>query len=263
MPDRFSLLSGYRALCAAVARHDAVAVAFSGGVDSTFLLHAAKTALGDRAIAFHAVTPLQAAGEAARAERYASQVGCRLVRFAIDPFSWPEFVANPADRCYLCKRKIFSLFQETLAAHGGKVLLDGTNLDDLSDHRPGLKAVRELGCLMPLVECGFTKAAIRQCSRLLGLASWEQPSSSCLATRIPAGMAITPENIAFVGRCENYLAYQGFPGCRARWGARTLRVEVREEDFSRVHTLSEDLLLSKLACDAGFAEVVFAARASR
>lgn len=235
-------------------------MAFSGGVDSTLVLYAARQALGDGALAFHAASPLHIVEEQERAERLAALVGCRLVRFALNPLAWPQFVANPPDRCYLCKKHIYSQFSAALAQFGCNALLDGTNIDDLGDQRPGLAAVRELGVATPLVAAGFRKEDVRLCSRESGLPTWDQLSSSCLATRIRAGQPITPENIDFVARCEKQLLAEGFAGCRVRWGATALTIEVQEADYSRLVAGSASLVIQKTARGAGFTTILFATR---
>ena len=241
----------------------AAAVAFSGGVDSTLLLHAARTALGENVVAFYAASPLQTAVEQQRAMEQAAACDSRLVRFAFDPFSWPEFVANPPGRCYLCKTRNYSRFVMALAEHGCAVLLDGTNADDLHDDRPGLRALRELGVVTPLAAAGMRKADVRNCAHAIGLSVWDAPSSSCLATRIPHGQPLGPEKIAFVGMMEKYLVGRGFLGCRVRWGAERLGIEVREQDISRLHILLDTPPLHKMAQEKGFTVISVTQRVDR
>lgn len=258
-----AVLPHYQTLCAAIAPWGAVAAAFSGGIDSTLLLHAARAALGERVVAFHAVTPLQTAAERQRVAELVSRFACRLVRFEIDPLGWPEFVANPPERCYLCKKKIYSQLVAALPEYGCHVLLDGTNADDLHDDRPGLMALRELGIQSPLADIGLRKEDVRKCAREKGIPTWDAPSSSCLATRIPHGQSITLENIGFVARMEEYLTGQGFPGCRVRWGAKNLTIEVRKEDISRLTALSETPPFHKMAYQKGFTPLLIAQRIDR
>ncbi len=253
----------YQTLCEVIASWESAAVAFSGGIDSTLLLHAAHAALGERIVAFHAVTPLQTVAEQQRATQLAAGCGCRLVRFAIDPLAWPEFVANPPERCYLCKKKMYSRLVAALPEYGCRVLLDGTNADDLRDDRPGLKALRELGVQTPLAAIGLHKGDVRRCAEAVGIPTWNAPSSSCLATRIPHGQPITPENTGFVARLEEYLNCQGFPGCRVRWGAENLVIEVREEDIPRLIALSGTPLFQKMAYQKGFKSLLVAKRIDR
>lgn len=253
----------YRALCEAIGPYGSAAAAFSGGVDSSLLLHAARTILGERVVAFHAATPLHTAVERQRAADFAARCGCRLVRFESDPFAWPEFAANPPNRCYLCKKKIYSRFAAALAEYGSSVLLDGTNADDLHDDRPGLAVLRELGVRTPLAAVGLRKEEVRRCAREIGIPSWNAPSSSCLATRIPHGQPISPENIGFVAAMEEYLTGQDFLGCRVRWGLEHLTVEVRPDDYSRMIALSKTTTLRKMARQKGFRSVLVATRVAR
>lgn len=256
-------LCHYRKLCAAIAPCGSAAVALSGGVDSTLLLHAARTALGGRVVAFNALSPLQKPEEQQRAVEAAARCGCQLVRFEFSPLEWPEFVANPPNRCYLCKKKTYSLFSAHLADHGAAVLLDGTNADDLNDDRPGLVALAELGVLTPLATAGLRKTEVRACAREIGIPAWDAPSSSCLATRIGHGQAITQENIGFVAKVEEYLTGRGFAGCRVRWGAKNLTIEVRAGDIPRLTTLSTTPLFRKMASQKGFRPLVLAQRNDR
>jgi len=226
--------SKYAGLKAMLARYGEVAVAFSGGVDSTFLLHAACFALGPaRVHALHARTPLLAGEESERVRATAQALGCPLTILEVDPFSWPIFVANPPDRCYHCKRKLYRSFLQ--ARDSSRLpLLDGTNLDDLQEVRPGLAALAELGVLIPLAAAGLTKREIRLLSRELGLATWNACSASCLATRIPAGEPISREKIFLVARCEALLTALGFAGVRVRLSGQEATVAVLRPDLERI-----------------------------
>ena len=194
-----------------------VAVACSGGVDSTFLLQSAHDILGhSNVVALFADTPLLPPGENRDIEDLVNHVGCRLVTVKLDPFAWPEFIANPQDRCYLCKKKIYSIFLERLTELDIAVLMDGTNLDDLGDYRPGLQALDELGIITPLADAGLTKQEIRQLSRQKNLPNWNKPSSSCLATRIATDEIINQKKLDIVAKCEAELHRLNFFGCRVR-----------------------------------------------
>ncbi len=211
-----------------------VAIAFSGGVDSSFLARVAADVLpGDDLLAVMIISVLLTPEELANARSVAEQIGCRLLTYEVDPLSWPDFIDNPLDRCYYCKKKIYSLLGSIIRSHGIPTIMDGTNLDDLGDNRPGLQAVRELGVKTPLVDVGFDKAEIRQLSRRLQLVNWDRPSSSCLATRIPSGTTITSGLLALVGNCERYLHSRGFYGCRARLADKAVHLELAEGDIER------------------------------
>ena len=171
------------------------AVAFSGGVDSSFLLKASVDTLGPKVLALHARSILQHEDEQAVASALLQEMGCESLIHEIDPLAWPEFPANPQDRCYLCKKKIYTIFLRDIQSRELQYLFDGTNMDDLQQDRPGLKAIKQLKVRMPLVEAGLHKQEIRQLSRELGLKTWQKFSSSCLATRVPCGTRITNEII--------------------------------------------------------------------
>jgi uncharacterized protein len=210
------------------------AVAVSGGVDSTLLLKVACDELGrDSILALFAHSVLQPAGEREHLTKLTDAIGCRLEIIAADPLDWPEFVENPPDRCYRCKKKIYSLFKEKLSQFNISQLMDGTNVDDLSDTRPGLRALAELEVKTPLADAGLHKQEIRQLSRHLGLPNWNRPSASCLATRIPAGRAITQVLLERVSRCEELLHSLGFFGCRARLAGDDVHIELAAGDTTR------------------------------
>jgi len=208
-----------------------VAIAVSGGVDSTLLLKVACDELGrDKVLALFAHSVLQPAGEREHVIELSNAVGCRLEIIEAEPLKWSEFVENPPDRCYRCKKRIYTYFLESMAPFNMTVLMDGTNKDDLSDTRPGLRALAELKVVTPLADIGLRKEEIRQLSRHLGLPNWNRPSASCLATRIPAGRVITQTLLDRVARCEAVLHSFGFFGCRARLVGDDVLIELAAGD---------------------------------
>lgn len=207
----------YRSLQKIISQHRKIAVAFSGGADSSFLLFAVCEALGPSAVhAFHARSELLPPHETERAERVARERGCNFHSIEIQPFNWPEFVANDSDRCYLCKKKIYQTFLGDSDFPQGAVLLDGTNHDDLGQDRPGLRAVSELKVQTPLADVGLSKNEIRMLSRDFALSTWDVHASSCLATRIAQREPVTREKIELIARCEALLHDLGFMGVRVR-----------------------------------------------
>lgn len=190
------------------------AVAFSGGVDSSLLLYAAFDVLGEKALAMHADSILQPGREKKAALAFIDKLGCASKTYYIEPLSWPEFVANPPDRCYHCKKRLYTFLLKEARSRNILTLLDGTNVDDLEQDRPGLKAVRELDVQMPLVNAGLRKNEIRQISCFLGLPTWNKHSSSCLATRIQTTVAVSEKQLETINRCEDFLTNEGFSGCR-------------------------------------------------
>jgi len=185
----------------------------------------------------------------------AARIGCRLQIHEVDPLAWPEFVANPPDRCYHCKKKIYRLLGDLLADQAGMSLMDGTNLDDLDEDRPGRRAVAELGIKTPLVEAGLRKAEIRQGSRRLQLANWDRPSSSCLATRIPSGVAVTGARLNLVRQSEQYLHSRGFYGCRVRLAAKAIQLELAKADVARFAAGANRAAVSRFFRNLGVAKV--------
>ncbi|MCI5124407.1 MAG: ATP-dependent sacrificial sulfur transferase LarE [Candidatus Electrothrix sp. AR5] len=228
---------------------DQVGIAFSGGVDSSFLLRSALDALGpDRVRVLHARSCLQKKQEQESVDTWAERQGYpaaaiqqRIIN--IDPLAWDNFVVNPKNRCYLCKKHLYNLFRETLQQEGITDLLDGTNSDDLRQGktgRPGLQALAEFGIRTPLADCGLDKKAIRTLSRNLGLDTADHPSSSCLATRIPHGVMITSERLNKIAELEQVLEENCFAGCRVRLdpsAEQTVFVEVQK---AKLQQLSSD-----------------------
>lgn len=210
-------------------------VAFSGGVDSTLVLKAAGEVRSSSLVALYADSPLQAEVDRENAAQMAARLAVPLQVVSCDPLSRPDFVGNSPERCYLCKQAIFSQFQHLLPS--GMVLLDGTNADDLGADRPGQRAVVELGVVSPLVLAGLNKAAVRRLSRWLALPNWNRPAASCLATRIPPGMAITGERLRHIEDCERLVRRCGnFAHLRVRLVAGRpddLVVEVAADEMAR------------------------------
>lgn len=210
-----------------------VLVAFSGGVDSTFLLKVAKDELGARAVALTAISASVAPGEAEQARELAREIGVEHVVIDSNEINNPEYAKNPSNRCYFCKSELFDLCEATRARLGLEVVLDGFNFDDRSDHRPGHQAARERKVRSPLAEAGLTKAEIRAWSHKLQLPTWDKPQLACLASRIPYGTAVTPERLSKVGGAEEKLKALGLRVFRVRYHGEVARLEISEEEFPR------------------------------
>ena len=218
-----------------------LAVAFSGGVDSTFLLKAARQALGGNLLAITAKSPLFPANELMETKSFCRKEGIRHIVLDFDPFAIDGFVSNPPDRCYHCKKNLFTAFLEICSKEGFPSLAEGSNMDDLGDYRPGMKAVSELGILSPLKEAELKKEEIRLLSEMLGLKSGRKASFACLASRFEYGQTIDRERLAMVEKGEDYLRRLGFWQFRVRLHGRLARIEVPAEDFDRVFAHREDI----------------------
>jgi len=204
-----------------------VAVAFSGGVDSTFVLKVAVDVLGpENVLAVTGVSSSLARRELQAAKTLAESLGVR--HLLIDPgeFADADYLANPANRCYFCKSALYARMEEILASHDLAAALNGTNVDDLGDHRPGLDAAREHGVRSPCVEAGLSKAEIRTLSAEMGLPTFDKPASPCLSSRVPYGERITPAKLRMIEQAENFLHDLGVRECRVRHHDTLARIEV-------------------------------------
>lgn len=208
-----------------------LAVAFSGGVDSTFLLHVAHEELGDSMLAVTVRSNLFPQREREEAEQFCQREGIRHIFLEVDEQTIEGFAENPGNRCYLCKRALFRGIQEVAGENGFVSVADGSNVDDLGDYRPGLAAAEELGVLSPLRAAGLTKEEIRRLSREAGLPTWDKPSFACLASRFVYGERITREKLAMVERAEQVLFGLGFRQVRVRMHGQMARIEILPEEF--------------------------------
>lgn len=239
--------------------HPRAALAFSGGVDSAYLLYAAL-ACGADVRPYFADSAFQPRFELADARRLCGELGAELQVLPVDILAQPRVAANPPDRCYFCKRAILSAVAAAAARDGYPLLLDGTNASDPEGDRPGMRALRELSVRSPLRECGLTKGEIRRRSREAGLFTWNKPAYACLATRVPAGEPITAEALARTERAEDVLSSLGFTDFRVRLldgcariqvpaGQLPLALERREEIISELKRHYGGVLLDLEARD--------------
>ena len=211
-----------------------VLVAFSAGVDSTFLLKAAHGVLGDRAVALTATSATIPPGELEAAQDFARALGCRHIVMDSHELANPAYTQNPANRCFFCKDELYRICRVQADRLGIETIVDGTNLDDLKDHRPGLQAAKQWRVRHPLVEVEMTKSDIRRYSHELNLPTWDKPSSPCLSSRFPYGTEINPERLSKVAACERVMKDLGFREFRVRYHGELARIEVLQEEFDRL-----------------------------
>lgn len=214
------------------AAHPDCAVAFSGGIDSAWLLHEALR-YGRRTRAYFVRTPFQPAFEWQDAQATAAALGAELTVLEADVLALPQVAANPENRCYHCKRFLFTTLLAQAKGDGFPLVLDGSNASDDAGDRPGMAALRELGIRSPLRECGITKSDIRAQARAAGIALWNKPSYACLATRISVGTTITREDLRRVEAGESLLFSLGYTDFRLRLREQYALLQVREEELER------------------------------
>jgi uncharacterized protein len=207
-----------------------LAVAYSGGVDSTFLLKVAHDVLKDRAIAVTARSSTYPEREFKEAAEFTRSAGIKHIIIQSEELDIEGFTNNPPNRCYLCKYELFSKIKEVAGKHHIQYIAEGSNIDDLGDYRPGMQAIKELGIISPLKDACLGKDAIRKLSKQMGLPTWDKPAFACLASRFPYGEKITRDKLAMVDRAEQYLLDLGFKQVRVRYHGDTARIEVAETE---------------------------------
>lgn len=218
-------------LTESLAAMGSVAVAYSGGVDSTYLLKAAYECLGEGAIALTAVSASLPAQELAEAQQFARQIGARHVLIDSHETEDPRYLANTSTRCYFCKTEVYTQLVEYARQNGFAFLVDGSNLDDMDDHRPGRQAAREHGVRSPLLEAGLSKEEVRLLARRAGLPNWDKPAAACLSSRIPYGTMVTLDILSQVEQAERSLRNLGIRQVRVRHHDTIARIEVEPNDF--------------------------------
>jgi len=219
-----------------------VAIAFSGGVDSTFLAKIAYDTLSDNAIAITASSAIHPRWEIKQTKTMATKIGIRQLIVDTNELKIKHFSENHKDRCYYCKKELFTKIKQIAAHHGISHILDGSTMDDTFDYRPGLKALRELNIISPLMDVGFTKQEIRDLSKKMGLETWDKPSFACLASRFPYGITINKKRLNDVEKAEDLIRSLGIKQFRVRIHYDIARIEVEKKDFTFILKHSKTII---------------------
>lgn len=220
----------YQLLKDIIEKKGSAAIAFSGGVDSTFLLKVAHEVLGDRLIAVTATSSTYPERELKEAIKYAKDMGVKHIIISSEELDIEGFASNPKNRCYFCKKELFTKIKDVAIENGVEYVFDGSNLDDTGDFRPGMQAARELEVVSPIKEAALTKKDIRELSKEMGLPTWNKPSFACLSSRFPYGNKITLPKLNMVDKAEQYLLDMGITQVRVRHHGEIARIEVSPEE---------------------------------
>lgn len=234
---------------------ESLLIAFSGGVDSTFLLAAAHRVMGSKVLAMTATSVTFSKTEQEEAEAFTRERGIEHILFRSDETELTEFRNNGPNRCYYCKKRLFEKLWTFAQERHISYVAHAANVDDLADYRPGERAAREMGALAPLRDAGLNKSEIRYLSKEMGLSTWNKPSMACLASRFPYGETITEEKLAMVGRGESFLAHLGFRQYRVRYHGDVARIEVMPDDFKTFANAHKRRRIIKAFREIGFNHV--------
>jgi uncharacterized protein len=234
---------------------ESAAVAFSGGVDSTFLGWAARDALGDRAVLVTADSESYAEGELEESRRLAALIGLRHLVIRTHEVENDAYAENPPNRCFFCKEELFARLEPIAAAEGLRHLVYGATVDDLGDHRPGMASARQRGVKAPLIEAGLGKADIRTLSRAVGLPTWDKPAMACLSSRFPHGTRITPEKLRQVDQAEAFVRRLGFREFRVRHHGDLARLEIAKGEMGRLWEEGRAEAIAARLVELGFLHV--------
>ena len=223
-------------------RYESAAIAYSGGVDSSFLAYMTFLALGERMLAITIQSSVEPAGQVELAANFAKATGFRHMVLPYEQLQNPLFRTNPVDRCYHCKTAILHTIWDYARKNNIQVVLEGQNADDQGDYRPGRKAIAETGTFSPLANNGITKSEIRWISKALGLSIWDQPSSPCLASRFPYGTLITEKGLSQISKGESFLHEKGFKAVRVRYHNDLARIEVRPDQVQQLVDMRDEVV---------------------
>lgn len=221
---------------------ESVAIAYSGGVDSTFLVNIAHEVLGDKAVAITATSSTYPQRELEQAKKFTNNIGMKHILINSEETEIDNFSRNPRNRCYYCKKELFSKIRQVATQEKLNFVLDGSNIDDLDDYRPGMKALEELDVVSPLKEVGFTKREIKELSKTMNLESWDKPAFACLASRFPYGTEITQSRLEQVEKAESFLHLLGVKQFRVRYHNEVARIEVSKDDFQVILNNSDEII---------------------
>jgi len=253
--NNISLNEKKNRLILALKNYDSLLVAFSGGVDSSFLLAVSHGVLKDNSVAATAVSAVHPLREKESATAYAKTLGIKHVMLQTEEMNLSDFTANRKDRCYICKKNLFKVLLNIASKMGLKYVVHGANRDDLKDFRPGFKAAKEMGIVAPLIDAGLAKKDIRSLSKEMNLKTWDKPPMACLATRIPYGTAITRKALGVVEQAENVILTLGFRNCRVRHHGEIARIEVDPLDFEKIFNENIKAVIIKKFRNLGFSHI--------